>query len=326
MFRYWWPTDGRGPINNDTFAVLKGAKNPVLAHLFLNHLLDTKQVFNNFNFTYYQQPINAMTPEALVSGGVIAAEPQVDDHPRVPVQERPRAGPAQPAGRGAVGERLGGGQVHVSDSATATSGSYWRAFALPGVVWLCLFVVVPAYAVLAMATGKVNLLLDAGAGLESGHLESGLPVQGVLRVAARRRVLAGGAQHARLRRRLAAAVLRDRLPGRLLRGAPRASRTKKLLIMLLVIPFWVSYLLRMLAWIGLLSTDGYVNKLLTDIGIPNPPNWLDGNAVLGDPGAASTATSRTSSCPCSPASTGSTAARSRRRATSARPRFRRSCA
>jgi ABC-type sugar transport system permease subunit len=42
---------------------------------------------------------------------------------------------------------------------TATSGSYWRGFALPGVVWLCLFVVVPAYAVLAMATGKVNLLL-----------------------------------------------------------------------------------------------------------------------------------------------------------------------
>jgi ABC-type spermidine/putrescine transport system permease subunit I len=45
-----------------------------------------------------------------------------------------------------------------------------------------------------------------------------------------------------------------------------------------VIPFWVSYLLRMLAWIGLLSTDGYVNKLLIDIGIAHPPNWLNGNA------------------------------------------------
>jgi ABC-type spermidine/putrescine transport system permease subunit I len=45
-----------------------------------------------------------------------------------------------------------------------------------------------------------------------------------------------------------------------------------------VIPFWVSYLLRMLAWIGLLSTDGYVNKILIDLGIAHPPNWLDGNA------------------------------------------------
>ena len=53
-------------------AVLRGAKNPVLAHLFLNHLLDTDEVFKNFTFLYYQQPINAMTPEALVKQGLIA--------------------------------------------------------------------------------------------------------------------------------------------------------------------------------------------------------------------------------------------------------------
>jgi spermidine/putrescine transport system substrate-binding protein len=72
VFRYWWPTDGQGPINNDTFAVLRGAKNPVLAHLFLNHLLDVDQVFKNFTFTYYQQPLNAMTPESLVQRGLVA--------------------------------------------------------------------------------------------------------------------------------------------------------------------------------------------------------------------------------------------------------------
>ncbi len=71
VFRYWWPSDGRGPINNDTFAVVRGAKSPVLAHLFLNHLLDTAQVFKNFTFNYYQQPINAMTGESLVSRGLI---------------------------------------------------------------------------------------------------------------------------------------------------------------------------------------------------------------------------------------------------------------
>jgi spermidine/putrescine transport system substrate-binding protein len=71
VFQYWWPADGRGPINNDTFAILKGAKNPVLAHMFLNHVLDTKQVFSNFTYTYYQQPINAMTPESLIQRGLI---------------------------------------------------------------------------------------------------------------------------------------------------------------------------------------------------------------------------------------------------------------
>jgi spermidine/putrescine transport system permease protein len=56
-----------------------------------------------------------------------------------------------------------------------------------------------------------------------------------------------------------------------------SKRWKPFLVMLLVIPFWVSYLLRMLAWIGLLSSDGYVNKLLIDLGIGHPPNWLNGN-------------------------------------------------
>jgi spermidine/putrescine transport system substrate-binding protein len=71
VFRYWWPTDGRGPINNDTFGILRGAKNPVLAHLFLNHLLDESEVLNNFTYTFYQQPISAMTPEVLVKKGLV---------------------------------------------------------------------------------------------------------------------------------------------------------------------------------------------------------------------------------------------------------------
>jgi spermidine/putrescine transport system substrate-binding protein len=71
VLRYWWPGSGKGPINNDMLAVLKGAKNPVLAHLFLNHILDTQQVFSNFSFNFYQQPINAMTPQVLVSKGLI---------------------------------------------------------------------------------------------------------------------------------------------------------------------------------------------------------------------------------------------------------------
>ena len=37
--------------------------------------------------------------------------------------------------------------------------------------------------------------------------------------------------------------------------------------MLLIIPFWVSYLMRMLAWIGLLLPDGLVNRTLLDLGV-----------------------------------------------------------
>ena len=48
--------------------------------------------------------------------------------------------------------------------------------------------------------------------------------------------------------------------------------------MLLIAPFWISYMMRMLAWIDLLSTGGYVNKALGWFGI-SPVNWLGGNAV-----------------------------------------------
>jgi spermidine/putrescine transport system permease protein len=175
-----------------------------------------------------------------------------------------------------VGERLGCGQVDVSGR-TATTGTYWRTFALPGVLWLCLFVVVPAYAVLAMATGKVNILLTPvpawnPATWNPGYLSkafSGSLPGGEYWPAVRNTLVYVGASLA-----LCFAI-----------GYPiayyvalHARRTKTLLIMLLVIPFWVSYLLRMLAWIGLLSTDGYVNQILTTIGIAHPPNWLNGNA------------------------------------------------
>jgi len=58
-----------------------------------------------------------------------------------------------------------------------------------------------------------------------------------------------------------------------------ARRSRGLLLVLLVVPFWVSYMMRMLAWIGLLLPDGLVNRLLMDVGILSKPyGWLDGQA------------------------------------------------
>jgi spermidine/putrescine transport system permease protein len=170
---------------------------------------------------------------------------------------------------------MGGGEVDVNER-TATSGSYWRGFALPGVLWLSLFVVIPAYAVLAMATGKVNLLLTPvpawnPATWNPGYLSKAFSGS-----------LPGGEYWPAVRNTLVYVAASLALCFAI--GYPvayyvarHARRSKKLLIGLLVVPFWVSYLLRMLAWIGLLSTDGYVNKILSDLGIANPPNWLDGN-------------------------------------------------
>jgi spermidine/putrescine transport system substrate-binding protein len=68
---YWFPADGRGPVNNDTMAVLNGASNPVLAHLFLNYLLDLPNVLSNISWNGYMQPLTGVTPQKLVKEQIL---------------------------------------------------------------------------------------------------------------------------------------------------------------------------------------------------------------------------------------------------------------
>jgi spermidine/putrescine transport system substrate-binding protein len=63
---YWFPRDGRGPVGNDLIAILKGAQNPVLAHLFINYMLDLHNGLTNYEYTGYMQPLNGITPQRLV--------------------------------------------------------------------------------------------------------------------------------------------------------------------------------------------------------------------------------------------------------------------
>jgi len=70
---YWFPKDGRGMIGSDMIAVLRSSKNPVLAHHFINYLLDEKHGYDNFvNFVGYQPPFVTIDPDRLVADEVVA--------------------------------------------------------------------------------------------------------------------------------------------------------------------------------------------------------------------------------------------------------------
>jgi spermidine/putrescine transport system substrate-binding protein len=71
VVRYWFPRDGKGPIANDTNTVLRSASNPVLAHLFVNYLLDEPVAIENISWNGYMQPINGITPELLVKEQIL---------------------------------------------------------------------------------------------------------------------------------------------------------------------------------------------------------------------------------------------------------------
>jgi len=49
-------------------------------------------------------------------------------------------------------------------------------------------------------------------------------------------------------------------------SAPR--RWRPLLVMLVILPFWSSFLIRIYAWIGILSNEGFLNMALTWLGLP----------------------------------------------------------
>jgi spermidine/putrescine transport system substrate-binding protein len=68
---YWFPTDGKGPVANDTNTVLQSASNPVLAHLFINYLMDEGVALNNISYNGYMQPINGITPQKLVQEQIL---------------------------------------------------------------------------------------------------------------------------------------------------------------------------------------------------------------------------------------------------------------
>jgi spermidine/putrescine transport system substrate-binding protein len=71
---FWFPEDGAGTIGNDNIAIPRNAKNPVLAHHFLNYLLDNKHGYDNFsNYVGYQPPFTRLGPDRLIADGVVPA-------------------------------------------------------------------------------------------------------------------------------------------------------------------------------------------------------------------------------------------------------------
>jgi spermidine/putrescine transport system substrate-binding protein len=66
ILRYWFPADDHGPVNNDLVVLLRSGKNPVLSHLFLDHLLDPDVALANLSSTGYQPPQNTLTAAKLI--------------------------------------------------------------------------------------------------------------------------------------------------------------------------------------------------------------------------------------------------------------------
>jgi spermidine/putrescine transport system substrate-binding protein len=69
---YWFPGSGQGVLGSDIMGIPRNAKNPVLAHMFLNYMLEFGIAYANMaNFNGYQPPQNRLDPDRLVADGVV---------------------------------------------------------------------------------------------------------------------------------------------------------------------------------------------------------------------------------------------------------------
>ena len=70
VISYWRPSKG-AVVGSDMITILRGAKNPVLAHHFLNFLLDNKKGVENFSWMGYMPPLKVINPDKVVAQGYI---------------------------------------------------------------------------------------------------------------------------------------------------------------------------------------------------------------------------------------------------------------
>ena len=155
-------------------------------------------------------------------------------------------------------------------------GGFWAALATPGTLWLVALFVVPSYAILAVAFGGIDPILRTTAPEWNPLAWDFETMRHVLD-----RVFTDDLRRVFVRTGF---FVLAALVGCCLIGYPvayyvaRSARSSRgLLLALLVLPFWISYLMRMLAWVNLLQTDGYVNRVLGWMQVGGSRNWLDGD-------------------------------------------------
>ena len=261
-FAYYIPDEG-GVKRLRHDGHLLGRQAPVAAQLFINHLLDAQNSALNTNFIYYMGP-NAAAREFI--------DPAILDDPTINPDQRSStswrsswtstrwsATSTSSAGRSSAADRGDErSRRHAAGPAGAIAtgidpggwpGCAVRPSSCPGVVWLVLFFVVPLAIMFVVSLGtamrSTRSAWPTRASTTTARLRSDLPAD-IPELAAIRRDHDGP-------------VAGHRLSGRLLDQPLRRAAQDPLLI-LVMLPFWTSYLIRTYAWMILLRDNGVVNR------------------------------------------------------------------
>lgn len=150
----------------------------------------------------------------------------------------------------------------------------WPSLAIPGTVWLILLFIVPFYGIMAVAfSSQLDILgqpIPAWNPLEWDFTVMNQVIQDSLSGTYRK-----AWEHTFVYTAIAMSIC-------VLIGYPvayyvarLAGRNRGLLLALILAPWWINYLTRMLAWVGILGDEGYANDFVGLFGFAKV-DWLGG--------------------------------------------------
>ena len=155
---------------------------------------------------------------------------------------------------------------------------FWPSFATPASVYITVFFVLPLYVILSVALGTVNEITQGPVPIYQPWFWTSKYLTKVIgnAVGYERGVYIRTFLYV-----LIASIICVIIAYSVAYYVARfGGKRKGLFLTLLIAPFFVSYLMRMLAWINLLQTDGYVNRVLGWIPFaPHNVSWLAGYPV-----------------------------------------------
>jgi ABC-type spermidine/putrescine transport system permease subunit I len=172
-----------------------------------------------------------------------------------------------------------------TDRAGARSGVwyprwYWPSFAAPAILWLAVLFVLPFYVVFAIAFGTTDIFQNPLPVYEPWYWSFATFNQTLSRF-----IGSNAFYQPALFRTLIyvpAASLICLVVGYAVayHVARHGGRLRTLYLVLLIAPFWISYLMRIYSWQSLLQTDGWINWALVHMRLLSEPvNWLDGRPI-----------------------------------------------
>jgi ABC-type spermidine/putrescine transport system permease subunit I len=157
---------------------------------------------------------------------------------------------------------------------------FWPSFSVPGIIWLLLLFLLPFYVIFAVAFGTVDLFRNPLPIWQPWYWTSQYLTDVLGKIFGANAFLRPAFVRTFVYVFIASSICLVIGYAVAYYVARFAGRWRTLILVLLISPFWISYLMRMLAWVNLLDDEGYVNKLITTLHLaPHPINWLEGNPV-----------------------------------------------